>query len=292
MNITEEENIIYKLVYKVPKSYRDNLKGFLIFRLNEGQSIKTIESYGLDLKQFIEYLSIRNLNIQEVESENIERYKNYLLRKGLKVKSINRKLTSINQFLKFNNNQVKYKKLKEQKQNILNDVLEKEEIEKMIYCCKDNLRDKAIILTLFKMGLRVSELLQLVVSDTKKSKITIKGKGGKYRSIPIPKDVKKAWLEYLDVRTEKKESSLFVGKRGALQRQSINKIIRKYSKKAKIRKEKAHPHSLRHSFCKALVAKGVDPIIIADFAGHSSLETTRIYTRQTERELLNIMEII
>ncbi|KMT22337.1 tyrosine recombinase XerD [Clostridium cylindrosporum DSM 605] len=254
--------------------------------------MKTIESYGSDIRQFIEYLDIRCLNIKDIDIETIEKYKKYLLRNGLKAKTVNRKLTSINQFLKFNNHQVKYKKLKEQKQNILNDVLEKEEIEKMIYYCKDNIRDKAIMLTLFKMGLRVSELLQLVVSDTKGNKVTIKGKGGKYRSIPVPKDVKKLWLEYLNIRKEVNTNKLFIGKRGALKRQSINKIIQKYSRKAKIKKEKAHPHNLRHSFCKALASSGVDTLIIADLAGHGSLETTRIYTRQTEKELLNIMEMI
>ena len=293
MQITEEEKkIIDKLLKRITQEYKDTFNDFIMDLIKENQSIRTVESYGSDIRQFIEYLNIRELNIEDIESETIEKYKRYLLRNGLKAKTVNRKLTSINQFLKFNNHQVNYKKLKEQKQNILNDVLDKEEIEKMLYCCKDNIRDKAIILTLFKMGLRVSELLQLVVSDTKRNKVTIKGKGGKYRSIPVPSDVKNVWIDYLNIRKETNISKLFVGKRGALQRQSINKIIQKYSKKAKIKKEKAHPHNLRHSFCKSLASSGVDTLIIADLAGHSSLETTRIYTRQTERELLNIMEII
>ncbi|RFM20737.1 integrase, partial [Clostridium botulinum] len=88
----------------------------------------------------------------------------------MKAKSINRKLTSINQLFKSININygVKCKRMKEQKQTFLDDVLTRDEIEKMLNKCGTNIRDKAIIMTLYKTGLRVSELLQLRIRDIRK----------------------------------------------------------------------------------------------------------------------------
>lgn len=275
----------------MPEIHKTLLKEFILNRVAEGKRLKTIESYCMDLRQFIKYIDFKGKNINQLEPADIERYKKYLLRNGLKPKSVNRKLTSINQLLKYNNSQVKFKKIKEQRKNFLNDVLSKEEIERLLKSCGDNVRDKAIMLTLYKTGLRVSELLRLTIKDVNKNMIDIEGKGGKYRSIPISKDVKEVWNEYLKVRISTDSNQLFTGTHGALKRNSINKIISKYAIRVKVKKEKAHPHSFRHAFCKALA--GTVPInVIADLAGHESIETTRIYTMQTEKELRDILERI
>lgn len=275
----------------MPEIHKTLLTEFILNRLAEGKRLKTIESYCTDLRQFIKYIDFKGKDINQLEPTDIERYKKYLLRNGLKPKSVNRKLTSINQLLKYNNSQVKFKKIKEQRKNFLNDVLSKEEIERLLKSCGDNVRDKAIMLTLYKTGLRVSELLRLTIKDINKNMVDVEGKGGKYRSIPISKDVKEAWNEYLKVRIPTDSNQLFTGTQGALKRNSINKIITKYGIKAKIKKEKTHPHSFRHAFCKAL-SSTVPINVIADLAGHESIETTRIYTTQTEKELRDIIERI
>lgn len=279
-----------KVMKSIPSDYKYKLSDFILNRTKEGKRIKTIESYIIDLKQLIKYLELKEKEIDQLEDGDIERYKNYLLKHGLKAKSINRKLASINQFLKYIGSQVKFKKIKEQRNNFLNDVLTKEEIEKLLKSCKDNIRNRTIMFTLYKTGLRVSELLKLTISDANKKAIDIEGKGGKYRKIPIPKSVKESWNDYLKVRIRDDSNKLFIGTQGPLKRSSINSIIKKHAGIAKVKKEKAHPHNFRHAFCKALVENGVPIETIADLAGHSSLETTRIYTTKTEKELRDILD--
>lgn len=286
----KEQKDYLKVMKSVPSDYKYKLSEFILNRTKEGKRLKTIESYVIDIKQLIKYLELKEKQIDRLEAGDIERYKNYLLKHGLKAKSINRKLASINQYLKYIGSQVKFKKVKEQRDNFLNDVLTKEEIEKLLKSCKDNIRNKTIMFTLYKTGLRVSELLKLTTTDVNKKAIDIEGKGGKYRKIPIPKSVKELWNEYLKERIHDDSNKLFIGIQGPLKRSSINSIIKKHADIAKVKKEKAHPHNFRHAFCKSLVEKGVPIETIADLAGHSSLETTRIYTTKTEKELRDILD--
>lgn len=270
------------------------LKKFIILSIEKDKRFKTIESYLIDLRQFLRYLDVKGKEVKSLMSNDLEAYKKHLLREGLKAKSINRKLTSINQLSKTMNinNIPKCKRIKEQKQTFLDDVLSKEEIQKMLNKCGENIRDKAIIMTLYKTGVRASELLQLRIRDVRKKTIEIEGKGGKYRAIIIPKELKEIWLEYLQVRKPSNTDKLFTGSTGELHRHNINRIIKKYAKQVRITKEKAHPHALRHAFCKALVEQNVGIEAIADLAGHEDLNTTRIYTRQTQKELREAVERI
>nr|KEH84647.1 Integrase/Recombinase [Clostridium novyi A str. 4540] len=285
-----------KLIRKLPRNYKEILIEFAATSSvgtenKKPKSQNTIESYLIDLVQFIRYLINKRKTIFDIKAKDIELYKNYLLNKErLKVKTINRKLTSINQFLKFNHLEVNVQQISEQKQNYLDNILNKNEIEKLLKACKNNKRDKAIIETLYLTGVRVSELIQIRVQDVNKKSVTIRGKNNKYRDIFVTKKLSQAWHEYLDVREECSCEQLFVGKRGPLKKRTINKIIRKYAEKAGVKKSKAHPHNFRHAFCKGLADRGVNIETIADIAGHSDLNTTRIYTRQTKEELIDILE--
>ncbi|MCD3195722.1 tyrosine-type recombinase/integrase [Clostridium botulinum C] len=286
----EEISGYIKIINKIPFEYKEEIQDYILNKIFQNKRFKTIESYCCDLIEFIKYLEKREKNIHDLKDKDLEQYKRYLLKHNLKPKSINRKLTSINQFLKFNNKQVKFTKIKEQQQNFLDNVLTKQEIDELIRCCGNNIRDKVIIMTLYKTGLRVSELITLTIKDVKKKIVKIVGKGGKHRDVIIPPDLNEAWNEYLKVRKKCESNKLFIGKRGPLKRGSINKIIIKYAKKAKISKAKAHPHNLRHAYCKYLADKGTPIQDIADLVGHKSIDTTRIYTRKTQEELLAIIE--
>lgn len=287
----EEKEIYIKIIKRIPDKYKDVAQKFIIKKANEGKRVETIKGYFNDLIQFMRYLELKEVDLLNISSKEVESFKGKMSRRGLKAKSINRKLTSINQFLKSIDSQVKFRKIKEQSQNFLNDVFTREEIERLIKCC-GNIRDQAIIMALWKTGVRVSELLQLRVRDVGKESIGIEGKGGKHRDILISNELNEILEEYLKVRIPTAQNELFTGKRGALKRGAINKIILKYAKIAKIRKEKAHPHSFRHAFCKALADNGVSIDVIADLAGHKSLDTTRIYTRHTKKELIRILDNI
>ena len=249
----------------------------------------TIQSYKYDLKDFMRYINkieIKYLKVDvKAKQEIIDKYLNMLLQKGYKPKTINRRCISLNRFNKYLGiKEVWAKGVKIQKQLFLDDVLSFKEVNKLLAKCESK-RDRAIILTLYGTGLRVSEVLKLTVNDINKKTIYVEGKYGKYREIILPGTTKKAIKEYLEVRTKCKEQRLFIGRQGAITRQTVNYILNKYSKLGRVAKEKGHPHSFRHLFCKRLAEQGVSIDIIAELAGHENLETTRIYTKRTKREL-------
>lgn len=266
-----------------------------LYTLNGINSNSSIESYKYDLKGFIKYINLKTdckdlkkLDITELQ-ELIDNYIKSLKDIGLKPKTINRKVISVNKLMKYLNLECRAKGLRVQKKLFLNNTLSNSDINKMLKVC-ENSRDRAIIITLYGSGLRVSELLKLTVKDINKKIILIQGKRGKYREIILPIKVRKALKEYLEVRPKSDISQLFIGTKGALKRQAINKIIKKYSRKAKVKLDKAHPHSFRHLFCKNLAEQGIGIDIIASLAGHENIETTSIYTKRTESELQNVLD--
>lgn len=266
-----------------------------LYSLKDINSNSSIESYKYDLKDFIKYIDLKidckdlkRLEIAELQ-ELINNYMRSLKDRGLKPKTINRKVISVNKFMKYLDLECRAKGLRVQKKLFLNNTLSNSDINKMLRVC-ENSRDRAIIITLYGSGLRISELLKITVKDINKKTILIQGKRGKYREIILPIKVRKALKEYLEVRPKSDISQLFIGTKGALKRQAINKIIKKYSRKAKVKLDKAHPHSFRHLFCKNLAEQGIGIDIIASLAGHENIETTSIYTKRTESELQNVLD--
>ena len=266
-----------------------------LYSLKGINSNSSIESYKYDLKGFIKYINLKTdckdlkkLDTTELQ-ELIDNYIKSLKDRGLKPKTINRKVISVNKLMKYLDLECRAKGLRIQKKLFLNNTLSNSDINKMLKVC-ENRRDRAIIITLYGSGLRVSELLKLTVKDINKKTILIQGKRGKYREIILPIKVRQALKEYLEVRPKNNITQLFIGTKGALKRQAINKIIKKYSRKAKVKLDKAHPHSFRHLFCKNLAEQGIGIDIIASLAGHENIETTSIYTKRTESELQNVLD--
>lgn len=147
-------------------------------------------------------------------------------------------------------------------------------------------RDKTLFALLWGCGLRISEALSLNIEDVNDDLLIISGKGGKQRQIPIIKEVKELINQWLYVRKEfKKDSPLFIGRRG-------KRLNARYAQKqiAIIRtslglQDKTTPHSFRHSFATHLLENGVDLRTLQELLGHSSLSTTQIYTKITNKKL-------
>lgn len=142
-------------------------------------------------------------------------------------------------------------------------------------------RDRAIVALLLHAGLRISEAANLTLSDIEigersGSVIVADGKGHKSRTIPLNKDARAALRAWLKVRPTSTSNSVFISqKSGSLCQRAIANIITGLAAQANLN---LNPHSLRHSFAKNLVDAGVDLRTVADLMGHSSLETTRLYT--------------
>nr|WP_307905736.1 site-specific integrase [Clostridium botulinum] len=149
-----------------------SLAKFTLFLAKTRKSEKTIDSYIRDISQFNDYLKTNKKKLVKIKLSDIDEFKNFLIYdKELKIKTINRKLVSINQYLKFNNISVDIKQEKVQMQNFLDDMLSNQDIEDIIKAtyAKDDVRARTIIYTLYYTGMRVSEMLQLTIYDTKKA---------------------------------------------------------------------------------------------------------------------------
>lgn len=145
-------------------------------------------------------------------------------------------------------------------------------------------RDRAMLETLYGLGLRVSELVSLRISSiwTEQGFVSVIGKGDKQRLVPLGGMARDAIRDYLEVRgpAADRESSdiLFLNRFGrALTRVAVFKMIKAYAVKAGISKE-ISPHTLRHSFATHLIENGADLRAVQEMLGHESILTTEIYT--------------
>ena len=146
------------------------------------------------------------------------------------------------------------------------------------------MRDRAILETMYGLGLRVSETVSLKISDIWFSEgfVSVIGKGDKQRLVPLGDMARDAVLDYLDVRgnAADRDSSdiLFLNRFGrALSRVAVFKMIKSCAVRAGITKE-ISPHTLRHSFATHLVENGADLRAVQEMLGHESILTTEIYT--------------
>lgn len=185
----------------------------------------------------------------------------------------------------------------------LPDILSIDEIGKLIdsvdLSSPEGERNKAILETLYGCGLRVSELINLKISDLhfKEGIISVTGKGNKQRLIPIGDAAKKQILIYKDqVRihhniNKKDEDLVFLNRRGKkMSRQMIFIIIKNLVEKMGVKKN-ISPHTFRHSFATHLVQRGADLRAVQELLGHVSITTTEIYTHLNREDLRkSIME--
>jgi len=270
----------------------NNLQMFREYLAKQEKSNKTIEAYMRDINQFMAYA--KENKILEFHNDTMKAYKEYLLyERFLSPTSANRKLVAIHQFFAFIEVSATTTKVKIQSQNFLENVINKADIENIIDIAKakKDYRTLAIVKTLELTGLRISEMLQLQIKDIHSNTIQIVGKGNKIRSVFIPKALNDVWLNYCRLgRMNKGCDYLFVGTRGHMTRSGVDKVLKKYGKLANVKKEKNHAHSFRHQYAKRLIDSGLAIDIVADLCGHGSIETTRIYTRKSKEELLNVIE--
>jgi len=147
-------------------------------------------------------------------------------------------------------------------------------------------RAVAVFYTLFLTGMRVSEMLQLTLENSKDSIISVRGKGTKYRKIFIPVKLKKYWANYLRVREDTDPVAFFTGPCGAMNRQTVHRMTKKYAGRARVKLKKAHAHNFRHLCALEMIRNGLTISEVADILGHSDINITRIYTRKTEKQLL------
>ncbi len=252
-------------------SYEQHLK-------NEEKSSATIEKYIRDIEAFICWLDTRNLDKHEVLE-----YKKYITQ-IYKPTSVNSILSSLNSFFNFNEwYDCKVKSLKIQKQLFASKdkELTKAEYNRLLNAAKSNKNERLYLLmqTICSTGIRVSELRFVTVYAVNAGVANINCKG-KFRQVFLPKALCKVLSLY--IKEQKiKSGSVFITKNGKpLDRSNIWASMKKLCEDAKVSKSKVFPHNFRHLFARTYYSLQKDIVRLADILGHSSINTTRIYTQE------------
>lgn len=291
-------------------NWRQALEDYKTYlKIERGMTSHTIDNYERDVNALVCF--IKNNNIEatplNIEKKNIEEFL-YEEAKKKKATTQARRLSGLKSFFNYlifesyreNNPADLFEAPKLGRK--LPEVLTVQEIEKLLaqidLSHPQGLRNRAIIETLYGSGLRVSELVELTLSNIffKENIIRVFGKGGKHRLVPLGGYAKKYLEIYIDeIRALQKidlksEDVVFLNRNGKkLTRMMIFTIIKALLPKANIKKN-ISPHSFRHSFATHLLENGADLRTIQTLLGHESVTTTEIYTHLDTKHLKKMLE--
>jgi len=285
------------------KTYRSGFKTYL--QLERNLSPNTIDAYlhDLDLLQTFLEQNDSQKNLKALNLNDLQGFVSYINKLEFGAYSQARIISGLKAFYKY---LVLEKEISDSPTQFLEapklgrklpDILSIEEIEKIINSLDlskaEGQRNRAILELLYGSGLRVSELINLKLSevDFKNNILLITGKGNKQRLVPLGEISKKQILLYVDnyrIHQNIKKGSediLFLNRRGnKLSRQMIFLIIKKQCEISGIQKD-ISPHTFRHSFATHLVQGGADLRVVQQLLGHSSIITTEIYTHLNTDDL-------
>ena len=252
---------------------------FKNYLIEEEKSKATLEKYIRDIETFYAWVSDKELNKLCVLN-----YKEYLT-ENYAVASVNSMLSSINSFFTYLEwYELRVKTIKVQKQIFASNdkELTKDEYERLLTAAKakSNQRLYLLMQTICSTGIRVSELRFITVEAINRGRSEINCKG-KRRCAFLPTELCKILKEY--VKEQKiKSGAVFVSKNGnPLDRSNIWSDMKKLCKEAGVSEKKVFPHNLRHLFARTYYTLQKDIVRLADILGHSSVNTTRIYTMET-----------
>ena len=264
-------------------------------KLEKGYSVNTLDAYMRDVDKLLRYLAVEQVNVLDVKLEDLEHFAAFISDLDIGPRSLARILSGVRQFYRFlvidGYLEVDPTELLEspKQPDHLPEVLSTAEVdllEQAIDLSKwEGHRNRAIIEVLFSCGLRVSELINLKLSNLyiEEQYIRVMGKGSKERLVPIsPRalDELNYWFADRNVMKIKpgEEDYVFLNRRGQhLTRTMILIMIKRYAVEAGIKKT-ISPHTLRHSFATSLLEGGADLRAIQAMLGHESIGTTEIYT--------------
>lgn len=278
-------------------------------RLERGLSDNSITNYSLDVQKLMRFLNVNNISLspEKIDHQTLQQFV-YEASKSLNARSQSRLISGLKSFfnyLLFEDYRVDNPMELMESPKIgrkLPDTLSLSEIDKIIEAidlsAPEGERNRAIIETLYGCGLRVSELINLKLSDLffKEGFIKVTGKGEKDRFVPISAYTQKFINIYkdqirnhLEIKPEATDT-LFLNRRGnQLTRAMIFTMVRKFTELAGIHK-KVSPHTFRHSFATHLLENGADLRAIQQMLGHESITTTEVYVHVDRSHLRKVME--
>ncbi|MEC4115125.1 site-specific tyrosine recombinase XerD [Myroides pelagicus] len=289
--------------------WQSKIQSFVNYlRLERGLSANSIESYSRDVDKFLTYLAGYDTayRLEDIDEEVVQSFV-YQLSDLVAPTTQARILSGLKNFFNYfilegyiERSPVELIQSPKTGRK-LPDVLSLEEIDLLIACIDqstdEGYRNKVMLEVLYCCGLRVSELVNLKISDLffEEGFIRVLGKGDKQRFVPIDEQTMEYITSYIQrIRSHmaiKKEAKdiVFLNRRGAgLTRVMIFTIIKRLVEQAGLRKT-VSPHTFRHSFATHLLENGADIRIIQVLLGHESITTTEIYTHVSTERLRNVM---
>jgi integrase/recombinase XerD len=280
------------------------LAGFAVYlRVEKGLAPLTVSSYGGDLKLWVEFLSKRDKTVLTAQREDLKDLLQYMLGHGMDSRSIARKLSALRHFYRYllmdkliaHDPTLDIDSPKQWK--VLPKALSEEEVTALIespghtdalstrsrFTQALALRDSAMLEVLYAAAMRVSELVDVRVEDTKLELgyMLVRGKGDKERIVPLGAPAQHALRSYIQnarplLAGRKYTAELFLARGGhKLTRERVWMIVDQASKAAG---RHASPHMLRHSAATHMVAHGADLRTVQTVLGHADISTTQIYT--------------
>lgn len=306
----------------------DNFINNLI--VERGYSNNTALSYKNDLHNFFNF--IKKDNVDKIVFMDLKKYIEYLYNKDSSVSTLSRNISSLKQFFIFlqlenviENNPAELLELPK-KQEKLPVFLSEEEVDLLLDKARENSSNYGIqfycmLELLYATGMRVSELVELKISDIQKKYrkdglytiddyLIIKGKGSKERFVPINNRAKEMLIKYLNLRerllqnkhsewlwttlvnfskTKKDTKIKYKTKDNHITRQIFALNLKELAINCGIDINKISPHIIRHSFATHLLNRGADLRILQELLGHSDISTTQIYTHIVDDKLKNIV---
>lgn len=270
-------------------------------------SSNTIISYKTDLSDFFDFVKANfgDVELSDISHNIIRTWLASLKSKGLAAKSINRKISSLKSFFKY---QLKTdaieispmgKVISPKVGKRLPVFVKESETKNLVELLNSNNEDwktlnaKMLISIFYATGMRLSELIGLKENqvDFSRSQIKVFGKGSKERVIPVSKGILEMIKEYQQLKRkefEKADNALLVTEKGKkLYPKYAYLLVNKYLSEASSL-EKKSPHILRHTFATHLMNNGADLNAVKELLGHSSLASTQVYTHNTIEKLKNV----
>lgn len=274
----------------------DKFLFFLKVELNYSEL--TIKSYQLDLTDFFEYIESKKINYLTITNHDVRGYLKYLDSCNLKNSTISRRISTLRTFYNYlvdeniveNNvfHNVKNPKLEKKLPNYLNYNEMEELLESIDISTTEGLEKRLLIEMFYSTGCRVSEMINVKISDidfTNKT-IRIMGKGSKERIVYFGDYASKYLDNYLS--KVKRDKYLFTNKKGEkLTVNEVEQIVKDIMKHISI-KTHVTPHTLRHTFATHLLNNGADIKTVQELLGHANLSTTGIYTHVSSDRLKDI----
>ena len=260
-------------------NYIKEIQRFEQYLLTEEKSAATIEKYLRDIRGFCSHLAGRRINKEETIA-----YKEYLTTEYSPA-SVNSMLAALNCFLRFiGRSDACVRQLKIQRQIFSREdkELTRAEYQRLVRAAKGT-RLSLVIQTICGTGIRVSELQYITAEAVHAGKAMVSCKN-KTRVIFIPTSIQKLLKPYMK-KSGVTAGSVFVTRSGKpLNRRNIWRDMKALCERAGVSPDKVFPHNLRHLFARTFYSMDKDIVRLADLLGHSSVNTTRIYTMETGNE--------